>query len=84
MFFIRTPNLCCSLASHGAAPEAHWHRKRRGLRYSTDSVCEVLSVWILELCLHFLCYQTFPLCSSFVPLDSFVLTFVTNTEHFLA
>lgn len=53
MFFIRIPNLCCSLASHDAAPEAHQHRKRRGLMYLywTDSVCEVLSVWILELCL---------------------------------
>lgn len=52
--------------------------------YWTDSVCEDLSVWIVVLCLQFLCFQTFPLCSSFVPLDSFVLTFVTNREHFLA
>lgn len=87
MFFMRIPDLCCSLASHDASPEAH-HIRGKGevlcILYWTDSVGEVLSIWILELCLQFLCYQTFPLCSSFVPLDSFVLTFVTNTEHFLA
>lgn len=47
--------------------------------YWTDTVCEVLSVWILELCLQFLCYRTFPLCLRFVPLNTFVLTFATNT-----
>lgn len=87
IFFMRKPDLCCSLASHDASPEAH-HITGKGevlcVLYWTDSVCEVLSIWIPELCLHFLCYQTFPLCSSCVPLDSFVLTFVTNTEHFLA
>lgn len=85
MFSMRIPHLYCSLASHDASPEAHHHRKRRGLMYSVlDRFSMWSSVLILELCLQFLCYQTFPLCSSFVPLISFVLTFVTNTEHFLA
>lgn len=55
-FFVRIPNpcitLCCSLASHDAAPEHTGTGKEEVLRILcwTDSVCEVLSLQVLELC----------------------------------
>lgn len=75
MFFVKIPNpcvtLCCSLASPDAAPESHWHRKRRAFMCSvldTFSMWSSVSSGSWAVCFQLLCYLTFLLFLSSIPL----------------